>query len=339
MTHLLVVWSHLAEHPKSVPSALSWARLRLVLTNAVLLLPVPRSPRAKPWPLGKPAGRFCLTCSPGESQHQDWAFLCPGPDPRSPTAPRFPSSPGPSPGHCPLPAPDHHHHWLSLFLPWTLRPSVTAALIVVPSPRLRGQWPGRAPGRLSAQHGTCTHTLGSPFTHTPGRAGRGVPPPAPEPLKNLQVEVRGGALRAARAQRQRSRPGDGLQQGPCQAVTGPTEGVAVRGDMVGLTHRSERAGQDGQAHGATLCSCEGEASPATPPGPMGTAARARVPGWGKRGCRNVVGAGEPPPEGQWPDTESSSGSLGTWVTLAPGRLQRPQLLSTEGHKRWRWPCC
>lgn len=70
--------------------------------------------------------------------------------------------------------------------PWTLRPSGAAALIVVPGPRLRGQWPGRGPGGLSAQQGTCTHTLGSPLTHTPERGRQGGTPPHPGPWRTYK---------------------------------------------------------------------------------------------------------------------------------------------------------
>lgn len=57
----------------------------------------------------------------------------------------------------------------------------------------------------------------------------------------------------------------------------------------------------------------------------------RGPWMGEKGLQDCGGGeGEPPPEEQWPDAKSS---LSTWVTLAPGRFQRPQLLRTKGHKR------
>lgn len=78
-------------------------------------------------------------------------------------------------------------------------------------------------------------------------------------------------------------PGDGLLWGQRQAIAGPTGRAAVRGARGGPDPQvlASWAGRPGTR--ATPGSCEGEASPATPPGPMGAVPWAGVPGRGKRG--------------------------------------------------------
>lgn len=79
-------------------------------------------------------------------------------------------------------------------------------------------------------------------------------------------------------------PGSGAEKPPRrQAAAGPTERAAARGERGGPDPQVQASWAGWQAHGAAPCSCEGEVSPATLPGPMGAAPWAGVPRRGKWG--------------------------------------------------------